>query len=307
MTWMDFWAAYTNECPKERDEFALHFRFSTAGGVEKGNCHPFPLSNEVMELKKTKWRGGQALMHNGVLGKGLGTLSDTMVWIMNEVFYLKDILKDKDVVEYIEEYTTGSKLLFFYENEFFSTGKWEEEKETGLYYSNWGYKEWKRVVYSPKGNQFGWSPQGYNDDTYLYGARGDKWNKWHSSWRGYKPGVPENPVFSKTSVSEDADALIYEKVECCVGCKAHKSHLSFSGVFNEILCIVCGCKFDSDLEIIEWDRDAWDKVWVDRERIKDEEKGIRTICYDCKSTTANYLVWDTGTEQWWCLSCEKFV
>ena len=298
MSWGEFWAAYTNEVPKESDEFALHFRVSTAGGVEKGNCHPFPFDNNVNRLKATKWKSERAIMHNGILGKGEGSLSDTMLWIINEGYYLREVLGDQDVLDYLEKYMKGSKLMMFFDNQFVSTGYWYEDDKTGMCYSNWGYKDYERkdVVTYDRGGAYG------RDD---HSAWYEKWNGWGS------------PLY--TSKKKDA----HSNILCCVGCYARKNNLSYSAIFEEITCLVCGCKFDYEGEIIEWRANAWKDGWREVERLEREAKmkdmvenedGVFIIdenekirCGDCNAIEGDYLVWDEMQSKWYCLSCAKYV
>ena len=139
MKFQDLWAAYRNECFTVLSEFAIHFRLATAGGISKGNCHPFPIKNNVWELRQRKFRSDQVIMHNGILGAGSYSLSDTMLFIKDELYALRDHLKDPKTVEYIKRETWGSKLLIIDCGKVTLTGGWITDKITGIKYSNSGY------------------------------------------------------------------------------------------------------------------------------------------------------------------------
>lgn len=80
---------------------ALHFRVSTAGKVNAANCHPFHVNDRL------------AFVHNGIIGRGCKTFSDT--WHFNESTLKKlpkDFLQSDGIRELIAERVAGSKLLF---------------------------------------------------------------------------------------------------------------------------------------------------------------------------------------------------
>lgn len=93
---------------KNKDEFAIHFRFATHGAIDKQNCHPFKVVD------------GLYLMHNGIMyeyGEMDKTKSDTRNFIE---LYLKpiieekgiEILKNKDFIDELGKYIgNGNKLL----------------------------------------------------------------------------------------------------------------------------------------------------------------------------------------------------
>lgn len=93
---------------KNKDEFAIHFRFATHGAIDKQNCHPFKVVD------------GLYLMHNGIMyeyGEMDKTKSDTRNFIE---LYLKpiieekgiEILKNKNFIDELGKYIgNGNKLL----------------------------------------------------------------------------------------------------------------------------------------------------------------------------------------------------
>lgn len=87
MEWEDFEEAYQKlELDKMYDRpLFLHFRIATAGNVDAGNTHPFPISQYQETLRLEGLYSKYALIHNGILSEYTpenGTVSDTMQFIM---------------------------------------------------------------------------------------------------------------------------------------------------------------------------------------------------------------------------------
>jgi len=261
MNFTDFWAAYTNERFTEADEFAVHFRWATAGGVSKANTHPFPLTADHSELRSLKYNTDIAVMHNGVVGFGLGTLSDTMLYVVDELSVLRDHLSDDSVLEYISDTTIGSRLIFFdlKSSGIFKTGEWVEDKLTGNFYSN---KDWisSKKIYGYK------KPKKSNYNTYAYGYGG----RYHQDkdislpmgqdfrTETQKQWDKERDLREATAIKADdyrgvVDALFNDELTCpnCthpdITDKSNKDKLihSFDVEGNIIItCYECGAVFD---------------------------------------------------------------
>lgn len=129
--WHDF-----NNIQKEVPAL-VHFRFASAGEINKQNCHPFFIDSS------------HAMIHNGTLWDFVNpksALSDTMIY---NKFILKPLFKsDKDFWqkkhgEYLLASTMGySKMAILSKTGDFtilneSAGEWDGD----IWYSNDGYKE----------------------------------------------------------------------------------------------------------------------------------------------------------------------
>lgn len=146
MTFNDFYE-YVEKLSKIHDlkekALVMHFRISTQGNVDKGNCHPYPISSKEKDLRATTFRTKLGMAHNGIIdlttayGKG-EKLNDTQLFIKDYVSVLyglnKDFYKDKRALDMLDS-LAGSKLCFMDTNEdLFLVGKFIEED--GIFYSN---------------------------------------------------------------------------------------------------------------------------------------------------------------------------
>jgi hypothetical protein len=128
-----FWKAYE---PMQHKAMAIHFRIKTHGDVDKDNCHPFLVNDNL------------GFIHNGTI-KGYNNAhqkSDT--WQFNEDILQPFVSKwgklalfDDPMKKLVEDYIGWSKLVFMdNENNFqiFNEDKgiWDD----GVWYSNSSYK-----------------------------------------------------------------------------------------------------------------------------------------------------------------------
>lgn len=122
--------------------FAIHFRIGTSGENDKATCHPFPISTNFGELRKTEGEVDSVLFHNGILSDGgivSPLASDTQDFVVAMTPLLQKYNKSKARDFFIGELTTGSRLLVLYKgNAFKMFGKWE--KDGDIWVSNLNYK-----------------------------------------------------------------------------------------------------------------------------------------------------------------------
>lgn len=136
----DIKAALANAGIDKDDLAVLHFRIATAGQINAGCCHPFPITDNVKLMQQRKLTCTQAVVHNGILGAGEKKLSDTMVFIRDELYPLKDNLSDPSVQDLIATSTEGSRLCIVdaAQDLCILTGSWTTVD--GVHYSNKSYK-----------------------------------------------------------------------------------------------------------------------------------------------------------------------
>ena len=76
-----FWDAYSAEKFTKDDIVVVHFRVATSGYKDGGNCHPFPMSNKLEELRNTSFDTDKIIFHNGKVGEGETVASDTVAHV----------------------------------------------------------------------------------------------------------------------------------------------------------------------------------------------------------------------------------
>lgn len=122
--------------------FVIHFRISTHGVIDKSNCHPFKVSNEL------------GFVHNGVISamKANKEWSDTNVF-NREILKLipglsVGLIEETPIKELLGAFIGHSKLIFMDRfgkstlvNE--KKGNWEKD---GIWYSNDSHKRVKNTV-----------------------------------------------------------------------------------------------------------------------------------------------------------------
>lgn len=138
-TFKDFVTMYVSP----EDLAVYHFRIATSGGTCPENCHPFPVSNKIQDLKALTLKSRFAFIHNGIFGPGDSKLclSDTQLFVRDTLYNYRHRLTSKDVQSKLKALTKGSRTVTIdAQNELcFMTGEWIEEKN-GLMFSNSTYE-----------------------------------------------------------------------------------------------------------------------------------------------------------------------
>lgn len=129
----------------DSDVAVIHFRMATHGNKDVGNCHPFPLTSDVSKLRSTRVSCDIGLAHNGVFHIDIPhkKLSDTQafVQVMSEK---PDVLTNEShpMRPILDMAIEGSKLAVLCASgrlELLGNG-WI--KDEGLYYSNYGFRDY---------------------------------------------------------------------------------------------------------------------------------------------------------------------
>ena len=138
-------------------DLALHFRISTSGNVDQGNCHPYPISTETSQLRNLSLVTDIGMAHNGVIRKHIpeanSVLNDTQTFIKNFVYGMyktnnQFLALESNIKALGDE--AGSKLCFIDKDNMYIIGKFIEETN-GILYSNdtylsydygWGYEDY---------------------------------------------------------------------------------------------------------------------------------------------------------------------
>jgi len=135
----------------KRTDLVFHFRFATQGSIVPANCHPFPISSKVRDLKAINIVTSIGVAHNGVISfcadKSKTKLSDTQLFIKN---YLSSIPAETLFTPAMQELikqATNSKFAIMGAKQTALIGDFIEDK--GIHYSNTSYKTIKiRGFYS---------------------------------------------------------------------------------------------------------------------------------------------------------------
>lgn len=97
----------------------IHFRIATSGLKDKENCHPYPISNDNLDLRESFITTELGIAHNGIIRDYNGKdkiLNDTQLFIKNDLFELNSLDKKfyKNVIfqSMIERLIDGSRLVF---------------------------------------------------------------------------------------------------------------------------------------------------------------------------------------------------
>ena len=185
MTFKSFWKSFNREQYTNEDTVIIHFRIGTSGKkIEKKNAHPdcthpFPITSNEEELMAHSFIAKNIMMHNGVCGSGRGDLSDTMVAIVDYIDPLLPHIEDKKMLNILHKCLgTTNRWFIAKENNSWMLGDWEEDKETGIFYSNRGYLPEKK--YEP----------------YTYDGRTSHWYNYGTGWK------KEDPVIANTGASK---------------------------------------------------------------------------------------------------------
>lgn len=146
----------------------MHFRISTGGNVDGGNCHPYPVSAKEADLRKEYITCNLGMAHNGIISmynRKNGVLNDTQQFILNCVSTIyamdKEFYKKRKPMELLED-IAGSKLcLLDTEENIYYVGSFIEDE--GIYYSNTSYIPYSYPSYGNYKYDYGWN---YYDDYY---------------------------------------------------------------------------------------------------------------------------------------------
>lgn len=185
-TWFD-----KNRKKLEATECALHFRITTHGGTNQGNCHPFPCFKGG-KPHALKGKGKFVLMHNGImpLVPRSDDLSDTAEYALRAQESGDPVRFLKATAEFVG---MDSRMVMFAPATTWFVGKWEKRTpDDGCQYSNLNFD-----MYSDYGFSFGsWRPKsskpkpkdvvdpankrGFDPDRndYGYDIEHDRWFDW---------------------------------------------------------------------------------------------------------------------------------
>lgn len=151
---------------------AIHFRIGTAGENDAETCHPFKISSQYGELRKTEGEG-PVLFHNGIIAQG-GLVdeksSDTQDFVVAFAPLLEKYSKSKTRDAWLEKVVAGNRMLIMYgKNKYKMYGDWKKDGE--LFVSNLNYVA--TYYYKPTY----WETKKYNYGYEYDGSYEEYWEK----------------------------------------------------------------------------------------------------------------------------------
>lgn len=149
---------------------AFHFRISTAGNVDGGNCHPYPIVDNEAIMRRHSYDTDLGFMHNGVLRewdppKG-SVINDSMTFARDCASLLKDaygysMLENPRVYKLVDKERETSRFCFLdKDGNMTLLGSWEEDYN-GVMFSNTSY-----LPYRERYGYYGYSGIGYQGTGY---------------------------------------------------------------------------------------------------------------------------------------------
>ena len=178
-----------NRSRLESTECALHFRITTHGGTNEGNCHPFPCFKGG-KPHALKGRGKFVLMHNGILPLSPRSkdLSDTAEYALRAQESGDASRFLKATAEFVGQ---GSRMVMFAPDTTWLVGDWKSRtpddgcKYSNLnfeYYSDYGfpYGSFRPMSTKPKPKDDASMNSGFdpNVNDYGYDRVRDRWFDW---------------------------------------------------------------------------------------------------------------------------------
>ena len=142
-------------------DIILHWRIATHGGINKANCHPFPIGTDLMGA------------HNGMLpvlldnAKTKQGRSDTRIFFQEYLELLpKNWLYNCYMVDLIEDYINGSKIAVLdLTGQSHILRKGDAEEKGGIWFSNTAFKGYRYKSYAnPKSKNYDSNNSAYGWD-----------------------------------------------------------------------------------------------------------------------------------------------
>ncbi len=117
------------------EEAAFHFRYATAGRINRGATHPFPISQSPGKVEEDSFIARRAMMHNGTIGRLSGDrkYSDSQVFAMSVLYHARHKLNNAATLRKIEQVAAPSRLLIAVDGNTHRLGQWYQYQ--GRFYS----------------------------------------------------------------------------------------------------------------------------------------------------------------------------
>lgn len=122
----------------KKTDVCLHFRISTTGSSIPQNCHPFPLSNNIDDLKSLEIITDKGICHNGIL-TDYSKLHNEKTDLSDTMYFSKMLsgVNDRFLQNVISAHAINSRFCLMTARK---TIVWGLINDKGLFYSNTSYK-----------------------------------------------------------------------------------------------------------------------------------------------------------------------
>ncbi len=145
MNFKAFWKAFNHDNSafnfKEK-QLLVHFRVGTSGNRKGPDCtHPFPVTADLDKMRELQFETHDLIAHNGVIGPGWGTASDTMIGVRDYIDLLWDLKDDERAMAIWKEHLKFEKCRWFMAEgaEVHLFGDWKDSHTYQSRFSNDGY------------------------------------------------------------------------------------------------------------------------------------------------------------------------
>jgi predicted glutamine amidotransferase len=261
------WNMY-NEIRKSRhsknSQVVIHFRISTHGKINRTNCHPFIVNDEI------------GFVHNGIISKLERHLEYSDTYMFNEQVLKelpKDFYKNQVYHDLIESYIGSSKLLFLDKNnDAYIIGESMGVWDMGCWFSNTTYKYSRYVDMGgvkvlkttyDKGKSIGYNTQ--YPTNYGYGSYGNGYGRGYDASYDYGRKLDSAKDVTE-DLKMDAEKKVtkwWENSECdFCGC-VDDTTKKYQKYDNAKLCNTCFIEIESPSAKNDVDLDAWKSNHID--------------------------------------------
>lgn len=218
MNYTSFINHYEKLCKKfdnfENKSLIIHCRIGTHGKNNKGNTHPYPITNNERLLHTRKLSADIGIVHNGIIRNyGTDRLTDTQDFIANYVYPLyknyPEFYKNEYIMEGIERITNSKLAILLPNEEVYYVGDFIDDlglkfsNDTYLdrysYYGNYALYDYS-WYYDQKEKQDNQDSFAYNEilEDYLYPLQ----NNWFVEYKDEIEKVGEKNYFIDFETSE---------------------------------------------------------------------------------------------------------
>ena len=130
--------------------YIFHCRIATHGGQMAGLTHPFPVCNDYDAMRKLSGSSEKGvLFHNGIFNwaKQKPEISDTMQFVKDYVHGCWTMWTSKSKITELVGSNCGSRVVILTPKDLLNYGDWQQSKDSGVWYSNGGYKSYANFVF----------------------------------------------------------------------------------------------------------------------------------------------------------------